>query len=595
MTRIFFLLTLAMCYLPLCSAQTPHSLLGNGTPEDGKKALEIMMDDPTWVTNKDSDRRTPLHVAARFNHTTVVKWLLENGADVDAQAYNRFTPLHLTRNPEIVKLILEKNPNLKIKAVTGTAFQEAINDLRHYTNISSRGPELEGKANDLQKIVEMYATHIGDNIDLISAVRLGQLDSVRKIVNMNPKAVLGEWHGPNPLREAASWGHLEICKFLVGEHNVDVDDFKGGIGYPVIKSALKHPEIVRYLIEKGADLDKRITWMGGRTGVWIIGDNATLLHFAACDGVPETIKILLDAGIDPFATAHDSFKKVDEQTALEVAAFFGKTDNAISILTHPKFKDANLKSRQKALDVSLTVGAYSSWLAFEAQDRSELLDALITHGGNLDANGEKGSPMQIAVSSIHPGDDEKNASIKRMVSVLKKHGAELDVFSAVAIGDFDTLAKLLATDPQTADSYSIDGYPALHMAIKMNFPVAVKLLLEAKCDVEIKCKNDLTAGKGETPLHCVAFWGHDEIAKMLISAGANVNAVDEKLYTPLHNAVSAGNVGVVKLLVMNGANKQAKNHEGKTPLQSANWAANETSRKPIVKLFSEIDGSRDKN
>ena len=99
MIRNLFLLTLAMCYSPLCFAQTPHSLLWDSTPEDGQKALKIMMDDPTWVAKRDSDQRTPLHVAARFNHTSVVKWLLENGADVDAQAYNRFTPLHLTKNP----------------------------------------------------------------------------------------------------------------------------------------------------------------------------------------------------------------------------------------------------------------------------------------------------------------------------------------------------------------------------------------------------------------------------------------------------------------------------------------------------------------
>ena len=130
MIRNIILLTFVMCYSPLCFAQTPHNLLWDGTPEDGKKALKIMMDDPTWVTKRDSDQRTPLHVAARFNHTSVVKWLLENGADVDAQAYNRFTPLHQTKNPEIVKLILEKKPNLALKSVSGTVLQKAIYELR---------------------------------------------------------------------------------------------------------------------------------------------------------------------------------------------------------------------------------------------------------------------------------------------------------------------------------------------------------------------------------------------------------------------------------------------------------------------------------
>jgi ankyrin repeat protein len=359
-------------------------------------------------------------------------------------------------------------------------------------------------------------------------------------------------------------------------------------GYPIIKSALKHPKIVKYLIDQDADLETRITWRGGRTGVWIIGDDATALHYAASDGVPETVKILLDAGVDPFVTAHDSFDKEERQTALEVAAFFGRTDNAIAILEHPKFKNADHAIRQQVLDESLTTGSYSSWLAFQAQDRSELLDALITHGASFNTTDDKHSPIQIAVSSIHPNDDEKNESIKRMVSVLKKHGHELDVFSAVAIGDFETLAKLLETDPKAVNSYSIEGYPALHMAIKMNYPKVVKMLLDAGCDIEIRSKSESTGWNGETALLCVAFWGHDEIAQILLRAGANVNAKSDKDVTPLHEAVRMDNVGIAKLLLENGANKQAKDQDGKTPL---GWASNETSTDKFKELFSTFEKS----
>lgn len=589
MIRTLLLIAIAAVSLPpKCVAQPPHTLLWNSTPEDAQKALEIMMKDPTWVTKRDSDQQTPLHVAARFNHTSVVKWLLENGADVDAQAYNQFTPLHQTTNPEIVKLILLKNPNLKLESVSGNVLQSAIEKLGHYTEVSSRAPMEKTEVDDLRKIVEMYTAHLGDEIDLISAIRLGQLDRVRKIAGQDPSAVHGEKFGPNPLREAADWGHLEICKFLIENHKVDVNDFEGGTGYPIIKSALKHPKIVKYLIDQDADLETRITWRGGRTGVWIIGDDATALHYAASDGVPETVKILLDAGVDPFVTAHDSFDKEERQTALEVAAFFGRTDNAIAILEHPKFKNADHAIRQQVLDESLTTGSYSSWLAFQAQDRSELLDALITHGASFNTTDDKHSPIQIAVSSIHPNDDEKNESIKRMVSVLKKHGHELDVFSAVAIGDFETLAKLLETDPKAVNSYSIEGYPALHMAIKMNYPKAVKMLLDAGCDIEIRSKSESTGWNGETALLCVAFWGHDEIAQILLRAGANVNAKSDKDVTPLHEAVRMDNVGIAKLLLENGANKQAKDQDGKTPL---GWASNETSTDKFKELFSTFEKS----
>ncbi len=256
MVRFLLLLGMtSMLGIPsFCSAQTPHSLLWNSTPAEGQRALEIMEKDKTWITQRRPDSsETPLHVAARFDHVVVVKWLLDNGADVNAQAYNRFAPLHLTTNPEIVKLILEKKPNLQLQSVSGTPLQRAIEDLRHFNELSKRLPDVKREADDLQKIVEMLVEHLGDDIDLISAIRLGLLDRVQKIVTHDPSAAHGSDQEYSPLREAADWGQLEICKFLVEKHKVDVDDFDGGVGYPIIKTALKHPAIVKYLIEQGAD------------------------------------------------------------------------------------------------------------------------------------------------------------------------------------------------------------------------------------------------------------------------------------------------------------------------------------------------------
>ena len=123
---------------------------------------------------------------------------------------------------------------------------------------------------------------------------------------------------------------------------------------------MKYPSFVRLLIEHGADLKRLITWRGGRTGAWIIGDDATALHFAAGHGDPKTIELLIDHGVDIFARAR---KPVDEnqETALEVAAFCGRADNAIAILNHPRFSEADEAPRKDLLDKSL-VGSWSPFL-----------------------------------------------------------------------------------------------------------------------------------------------------------------------------------------------------------------------------------------
>ena len=60
--------------------------------------------------------------------------------------------------------------------------------------------------------------------------------------------------------------------------------------------------------------------------MWLRGlsvDDATILHYAADTGVPETITMLIDSGVDLFATDHDPIDEKPKQTALEVAAALG--------------------------------------------------------------------------------------------------------------------------------------------------------------------------------------------------------------------------------------------------------------------------------
>src|SRR5262249_27065767 len=138
-----------------------------------------------------------------------------------------------------------------------------------------------------RQVLKIYRD-AGVEFDLLTAILLDDMTRVKAILKKSPKFA-DDFQGQSPLRTAASRGHLEICRYLIDKYRVDVDDFERGIGYPIIKVALQYPDIVRLLIENGADLKTRISWRGMGTGIWIIGEDATALHFAADDGVPETI------------------------------------------------------------------------------------------------------------------------------------------------------------------------------------------------------------------------------------------------------------------------------------------------------------------
>ncbi|KAM8967413.1 protein phosphatase 1 regulatory subunit 16A isoform 2-T2 [Pelodytes ibericus] len=70
---------------------------------------------------------------------------------------------------------------------------------------------------------------------------------------------------------------------------------------------------------------------------------------------------------------------------------------------------------------------------------------------------------------------------------------------------------------------------------------------------------------GLTALHQCCIDDFEEIVKLLVDAGANVNACDSELWTPLHAAATCGHLHLVELLIKNNANLLAVNSDGNMP------------------------------
>lgn len=86
-------------------------------------------------------------------------------------------------------------------------------------------------------------------------------------------------------------------------------------------------------------------------------------------------------------------------------------------------------------------------------------------------------------------------------------------------------------------------------------------LLAQTC-IDVDERND----SEETPLHCATEPGS---ARLLLAAGADVNAVSAVGLTPLHAAILQENTGLTRILVEAGANLDIKSDEGVSPLISA--------------------------
>ena len=77
--------------------------------------------------------------------------------------------------------------------------------------------------------------------------------------------------------------------------------------------------------------------------------------------------------------------------------------------------------------------------------------------------------------------------------------------------------------------------------------------------------------RGETPLHIAARFSYYEVAKLLISKGADVNVRNDFGWTPLHQAAYSFTKGgrkmsTIELLFLKGANVNAETDSGATPL-----------------------------
>uniref|UniRef100_A0A914V9B6 Uncharacterized protein n=1 Tax=Plectus sambesii TaxID=2011161 RepID=A0A914V9B6_9BILA len=165
--------------------------------------------------------------------------------------------------------------------------------------------------------------------------------------------------------------------------------------------------------------------------------------------------------------------------------------------------------------------------------------------------------------------------------------------TAASYGNCDAVRLLLdlGASPHTR---TIDGATALNSACSAGHDQIVRLLLEGGAQVNPSCqitsalheaaacgstecctllvafgsKLEMSDCNYGTPLHCACYFGHAAVAKVLLDAGANVNARMNHR-TPLHYAVErhSSNETLTLLLLAYGASPWIENNAGRRPAE----------------------------
>jgi uncharacterized protein len=151
------------------------------------------------------------------------------------------------------------------------------------------------------------------------------------------------------------------------------------------------------------------------------------------------------------------------------------------------------------------------------------------------------------------------------VDTIRRYKKSLDLFEAASLGETEIVTVFLSNEPETIDSFSPDGFTALGLASFFGHLLLVKVLLEKGANPNIASTNQFKVA----PIHSACAISNLDIAALLITYGANVNAKQQQGVTPLHSAAHHGHFELSKLLIDSGADPNAKLDNGQTPLAMA--------------------------
>lgn len=173
------------------------------------------------------------------------------------------------------------------------------------------------------------------------------------------------------------------------------------------------------------------------------------------------------------------------------------------------------------------------------------------------------------------GDDGVSALLRAryrfdrpVLDVLLAADPDMDVFDAAALGHLDRLRARLDEDPARATAFAGDGFTALHLAAFFGKAEVTRTLLDAGASVDTYGRNPFA----NQPLHAAAAGRHVDVCRLLLAAGADVNAPQHGGYAPLHEAAGNGHVELAELFLSAGADPLATTADGATAADVAERA-----------------------
>src|SRR5262245_23009646 len=438
-----------------------------------------------------------------------------------------------------------------------------------------------------------------DDVRLVSAVKTRDIATVRTLLKQKADPNAADVDGTTPLIWAAHNGDAETGKLLIAAGaNVKATN-RYGVNALVEAATIGDVAMIEALLKAGADPNS--TYAAGETP----------LMLAARTGNLNAVKLLIDRGAN--VNGADEFKGY---TPLMFAATENQPDVAKLLIDHGadvnapsrRFVFGELKSASGGALMERAEGGMTPLQYAAREGNIEVAQVLIAAGADVNAPEpqHKFTPMLIA---IYNGKYD-------FAQLLIENGANINdgsLYMSIELRNMDTYSnrpnppetdrKLTATDIvktliargadpnqvfdkaptqiQTQGTVTVPaGATPFYRAVKAGDATVMRMLLDKGAKPGLAIKNGgtplmLAAGGGparadeEEVVDKAARTDPVEVVKMILDAGADINAANDQQTTAVHLAASRGNDKVVQYLASRGARFDIKNRQGKTAAELA--------------------------
>ncbi|MBR3925184.1 MAG: ankyrin repeat domain-containing protein [Akkermansia sp.] len=561
----------------------------------------------------------------------LLRLLIDAGADVNATGTDGWTPLTnscLYENVEGVRLLLAapgidvNKPNnsgdtpLQIAASkTNTEIMRLLHAAGAAAATDNAAAPANGDRNAQAQLREMGITPSNYNQAICTATdnKNNELLSLLIAAGADVNAIGND--GWTPLTNCCLYENIDGVRLLLAAPGIQVNKPNNGGDTPLqVATRQSNTEIIRLLNQAGA------TSAPDNTPAPANADRAAQNQLrergitpsnysqAICDATDnknnELLRLLIAAGADVNSVGTDGW------TPLTNCCLYENVEGVRLLLAAP------------GIDVNKPNGSGTTPLQVAGRQSNEEILRLLNRAGATaapdstpaPANGDRTSQNQLRERGITPGQynqaicnatDQQNNDLLRLLIAA---GADVNATGAdgwtpltncCLYGNVEGVRILLETPGIDVNKPNNDGKTPLQIASEKANQEIVRMLnragataapdsTPAPANGDRAAQNQLRE-MGITPSNynqalCNATDNqNNELLRLLIAAGADVNATGADGWTPLTNCCLYGNVeGVRILLETPGIDVNKPNNDGKTPLQ----IASEKTNQEIVRMLN---------